>query len=68
LAFEVRFPILAFGWDFQILAFGFELMIIQIILLANDPYFSNAPLPWALLPYTFTFIYTQHLSHWRRCK
>jgi hypothetical protein len=58
---------LAFGVRFQILAFGFQVMIIQIILLANDPYFSNAPLPGAL-PYTFTFIYTQHLSHWWRCK
>jgi hypothetical protein len=53
---------LAFGVRFQILAFGFQVMIIQIILLANDPYFSNAPLPGAL-PYTFTLIYTQHLSH-----
>jgi hypothetical protein len=48
IGFWVRFQILTFGWDFQILAFGFQVMIIQIILLANDPYFSNAPLPGAL--------------------
>jgi hypothetical protein len=59
---------LAFGWDLQILAFGFQMMIIQIILLANDPNFSNAPLSLGRYPTLSHWFTLNTPSHWRRCK